>query len=226
MFPFDPNDPFSTIPLETSAIVLNLLVALGCGLTVSLLYRWSYRGTSYSATYVSSLVTLAVITAVVIMAIGNNLARAFGLVGAMSIIRFRTAVKDTQDLAFIFLSLSVGLAAGVGFPRLALIGTAVAGGTLWALGRSGYGASRKLEYLIEIEASGVADGETPWEPVLAKHSRRYRLLHARTTGSDALDLGFLVTLRDPSEAPALTEALGTTPGVDRVALYYDEDRPL
>ena len=75
MFPFDPNDPFSTAPLETGAIVLNLAIALGCGLTVSLLYRWSYRGTSFSATYVSSLVTLAVITAVVIMAIGTDLAR-------------------------------------------------------------------------------------------------------------------------------------------------------
>ena len=78
----------------------------------------------------SSLVTLAMITAVVIMAIGNNLARAFGLVGAMSIIRFRTAVKDTQDLVFIFLALAMGSAAGVGFHRLAVVATLVVGATL------------------------------------------------------------------------------------------------
>ena len=229
--PFDVNDPFSTLPLATGEIAANLLVALLCGLVVSVLYRYSYRGTSYSVTFVASLVTLAMITAVVIMASGNNLARAFGLVGAMSIIRFRTAVKDTQDLAFIFLSLAAGLAAGVGFHRLALLGTAFAGGALWALGRSGYGASRKLEYLVEMEVAAAegADDEgaaAPWDAVLDGRARRHRLLHARSRESGRLDVAFLVTLRDPADAPPLVEALRATAGVEHVALYFDEDRPL
>ena len=234
--PFDPNDPFSTLPLATSQIAANILVALLCGLVVSLLYRWSYRGTSYSTTFVASLVTLAMITTVVIMAIGNNLARAFGLVGAMSIIRFRTAVKDTQDLVFIFLVLAIGLAAGVGFHRLAILATVFVGGTLWVLGRSGFGASRKLEYLVEIVASGArasgddADSESPpeapWNAVLAKHARRHRLLHARSGEGGRLDLGFLVTLRRAEDAPTLADALGGTDRVEEVTLYYDEERPL
>jgi len=225
--PFDINDPFSTLPLATSQIAANLIVALLCGLTVSLLYRWSFRGTSYSATFVSSLVTLAMITAVVIMAIGNNLARAFGLVGAMSIIRFRTAVKDTQDLVFIFLSLAIGLAAGVGFHRLAILATVLVGGTLWILGRSGFGASRKSEYLVELVATDQEhDGTPPWETALVKYGRRHRLLHARSDESRRLDLAFLVTLRHPEDAPALTDALAKTDGVDEVRLYFDEERPL
>ena len=235
--PFDLNDPFSTLPLATSQIVANLLVALLCGLAVSLIYRWSYRGTSYSTTFVASLVTLAMITSIVIMAIGNNLARAFGLVGAMSIIRFRTAVKDTQDLVFIFLVLAIGLAAGVGFHRLAILATVFVGATLWLLGRSGFGASRKLEYLVEIVASGGSasgedDGEgaapeaAPWDAVLARYARRHRLLHARSGEGGRLDLGFLVTLRRTEDAPALTDALGRTDRVEEVALYYDEERPL
>src|SRR6478752_4319478 len=91
-----------------------LVTAFACGLFLSWLYRRTYRGSSYSITFDRALVTLTVITAIVIMVIGNNLARAFGLVGAMSIIRFRTAVKDAQDLVFIFFSLAVGLASGVG----------------------------------------------------------------------------------------------------------------
>ncbi|OZC02047.1 DUF4956 domain-containing protein [Rubricoccus marinus] len=234
--PFDLNDPFSTLPLATSQIVANLLVALLCGLAISLIYRWSYRGTSYSTTFVASLVTLAMITSIVIMAIGNNLARAFGLVGAMSIIRFRTAVKDTQDLVFIFLVLAIGLAAGVGFHRLAILATVFVGATLWLLGRSGFGASRKLEYLVEIVASSEsASGEdsgtaapeaAPWDAVLARYARRHRLLHARSGEGGRLDLGFLVTLRRTEDAPALTDALGRTDRVEEVALYYDEERPL
>lgn len=225
--PFDLSDPFSVLPLSTGQILANVAVALGCGLAISALYRWSYRGTSYSATYVASLVTLAMITAVVIMAIGNNLARAFGLVGAMSIIRFRTAVKDTQDLTFIFLSLAIGLAAGVGFHRLAVIATVTVGGTLWAMGRSGFGGAPRQEYLVELAVQTVPDGGAPpWTPVLERFCRRHRLLHVRAASAAETELSLLVTLRDPTQAAALADALLGVPGVQHVSLFHDEDRPL
>ena len=226
--PFDGSDPFSMLPLSTGQILANIGLALLCGLIIAALYRWSYRGTSYSATYVASLVTLAMITAVVIMAIGNNLARAFGLVGAMSIIRFRTAVKDTQDLMFIFLSLAVGLAAGVGFHRLAIVATVVVGGTLWALGRSGFGGAHRNEYLVEIvaERKETTHATPPWVAVFDRFCRRHRLLHVRPASETETELSFLVTLRDPGLAQPLTEALLATPGVEQVSLFHDEERPL
>jgi hypothetical protein len=95
---------FSLSPAEALA---NLVVALFCGVIVAILYRATYKGISYSSGYVISIIMLTLITALVIMVIGNNLARAFGLVGAMSIIRFRTAVKDTQDIMFIFFALAL-----------------------------------------------------------------------------------------------------------------------
>jgi uncharacterized membrane protein YhiD involved in acid resistance len=221
--PFE-SDPFSLIPLGTAQIIGNVLVALGCGLAVAALYRWSYRGTSYSVTYVTSLVALAMITAVVIMAIGNNLARAFGLVGAMSIIRFRTAVKDTQDLTFLFLALAVGLAAGVGFHRLALVATGLVGGTLWVLGRSGFGTVERREYLVEVTAR--AGAEAPWAPVFDRYARSARLLSARTAGEGRTETSFLVVLRRSADAQALAEALGAAEGVEHASLYHDEERPL
>ncbi|MGI9628200.1 MAG: DUF4956 domain-containing protein [Longimicrobiales bacterium] len=226
--PFDQiSDPFSLVPLTTGQILANIGVALACGLVISFLYRWSYRGTSYSVTYVSSLITLAMITAIVIMAIGNNLARAFGLVGAMSIIRFRTAVKDTQDLVFIFLALAIGLAAGVGFHRLALLATMVVGATLWILGRSGYGSIHVQEYLVELRATEGRDDDDPaWEPILAKYTRRHRLLHARSAGEGQIELAYLVRLKQPEKARALAEALTRVLGVEEVSLFHDEERPL
>ena len=93
----------AVFPTATADVLANLLVAFVCGLMMSIIYRITYRGPSYSVTFVNSLVLLSIISAIVIMVIGNNIARAFGLVGAMSIIRFRTAVRDTMDLVFIFL---------------------------------------------------------------------------------------------------------------------------
>ncbi|MCB0843737.1 MAG: DUF4956 domain-containing protein, partial [Bacteroidetes bacterium] len=110
-------------PLTVADIVINLAISVICGLIISVVYRLTYKGASYSVTFVHSLVLLSMITAIVLLVIGNNLARAFGLVGAMSIIRFRTAVRDTQDIVFIFFSLAVGMAAGVGYPVIAILGT-------------------------------------------------------------------------------------------------------
>ena len=114
----------------------NLFMALICGFTISLVYRSIYNGPNYSAKFVQSMVVLSMITALVIMVIGNNLARAFGLVGAMSIIRFRTAVKDTHDIVFIFFSLAVGMAAGVGLKVLAFFGTMFIGVIMLGLSKS------------------------------------------------------------------------------------------
>lgn len=100
---FEEYQNLSVFPTSSSDVIANLFVALICGLVLSIIYRTTYRGPSYSVTFVNSLVLLTLISSIVIMVIGNNIARAFGLVGAMSIIRFRTAIRDTMDLVFIFL---------------------------------------------------------------------------------------------------------------------------
>ncbi|MCK4716381.1 MAG: DUF4956 domain-containing protein, partial [Candidatus Marinimicrobia bacterium] len=113
--------------INPGQVIVNMVVAFICGLLISIIYRWTYSGPTYSVTYLNSLIVLSMITSIVIMVIGNNLARAFGLVGAMSIIRFRTAIKDTQDIVFIFFSLAVGMASGVGMHLIALFGVLLIG---------------------------------------------------------------------------------------------------
>ena len=124
---FEEYQNLAVFPNSTADVLANLVVAFLCGLMMSIVYRLTYRGPSYSVTFVNSLVLLSIISAIVIMVIGNNIARAFGLVGAMSIIRFRTAIRDTMDLVFIFLSLALGMACGVGLNLLALLGTGFGG---------------------------------------------------------------------------------------------------
>ncbi|MEO0226013.1 MAG: DUF4956 domain-containing protein, partial [candidate division WOR-3 bacterium] len=120
---FDSLQNINLFPTTGPQIIANIVVALICGIFISWLYRITYRGPGYSSTYVNSLILLSMITSVVIMVVGNNLARAFGLVGAMSIIRFRTAIKNTQDIVYVFFALAIGMAAGVGLYKVAFIGT-------------------------------------------------------------------------------------------------------
>ena len=108
-----------------SEILINLIIAFFLGFIISLVYKKTHKGLSYSQSFVLTNIFVCVIVSMVIMVIGNNLARAFALVGALSIIRFRTVVKDTKDTAFIFWSLAAGMASGTGSYFLAISGTAV-----------------------------------------------------------------------------------------------------
>jgi hypothetical protein len=93
-------------------MLLNMVLALVLGVIIAYVYRYTHKGLSYSQSFTLTLVFVAAIVAVVMMVIGSSLARAFAMVGALSIIRFRTVVKDTKDTAFVFAALAEGMAAG------------------------------------------------------------------------------------------------------------------
>ena len=111
--------------LTLSDIVLNFTVALILGMVIFLAYRFSFSGNVYSARFNVSLVMLAIVTAMAMSVIGNNIALSLGMVGALSIVRFRTAIKDPRDTTYIFWAIIVGICCGVGEYMIAGVGTAV-----------------------------------------------------------------------------------------------------
>ena len=213
--------------VQIGQVVGSLGVAFLCGFLISLFYRWSYRGPGYSVTFVHALVVLSMITALVIIVIGNSLARAFGLVGAMSIIRFRTAIKDTQDIVFIFFALAVGMAAGVGMPVMALVSTLLIGVIVLLLARTNYAAPHRQEYVLQLalsEDGSPAGQEAPYLPVFEKYCKRCRLINVRSLrNGDALELAFYVHLKDKESGGAFIRELGRIPTVHQVHLFYDEE---
>ncbi len=212
--------------IHTGDVVKGLLVALVCGLAISLTYRWTYRGSDYAPSFVRSMIFLAMITAVVMLAIGNNLARAFGLVGAMSIIRFRTAVKDPQDIVFVFFALAVGMAAGVGMYAVALMGTASICAVIAVTTKSNYAVIHKEAFVLQLSYDAPQqNGSATYLPVLDKYAKRYKLINARSVGdSDMLDLTFFVDLRKKEHTEALTKELGKAAHVSNVNLFYDTEQ--
>jgi uncharacterized protein DUF4956 len=211
-------------PTTGFEIIGNILVALLCGLFIGWLYRRTYKGPGYSVAFVNSLILLAMLTAMVILVIGNNLARAFGLVGAMSIIRFRTAVKDTLDIVYIFFALVIGMAAGAGYHKIAVLSTLVVGAVIFLLSRTGGTGARKADSLLQFAYSVNGNGHAGYLPVLRKYCRRHTVINTRALeDEDTLELSFYVHLRNEEGNDALVRDLRKVHGVSRVNLYFDEE---
>ena len=211
-----------SVPIASETLFSHLIVAGIGGVLIAWLYRTVYEGANYSPKFARSIVFLAMITALVVAVIGNNLARAFGLVGTMSIIRFRTAVKDTLDIVFIFFALAVGMAAGVGLHAVAMMGTGVIGAAIFVLSRLRFGNPRGRDVLLQFDY--VSTEEKPaYLPVLQRHCRRHRLVNVQTRdASDSAEYAFHVELRDSRCIHPLLEALQSIPGLSRVRFFFDE----
>lgn len=121
--------------LSIEDIVLRITFAAIIGLIIYVSYKLSHNGTVYSKKFNVTLVTLTILTATVMTVIGNNIALSLGMVGALSIVRFRTAIKDSRDTAYIFWTIVVGICCGVGDYVVASIGSAVIFSVLLLLGR-------------------------------------------------------------------------------------------
>ncbi|MEW6752924.1 MAG: DUF4956 domain-containing protein [Candidatus Latescibacterota bacterium] len=214
----------SASALTTGQIARNLLVALVCGLLVALFYAGITGRAGHTRTFATALVALSLITALVIMVIGNNLARAFGLVGAMSIIRFRTAVKDVQDIVFVFFALAVGMAAGVGLAALAFIGTLSVALVMAGASRLHHRLERRRDWLLQLNYLAVSDGRPPYLAALERHCSRHHLLHVKSYGSEEpLELAFHIQLRHPGRGAELVRDLAQTEGVQQANLFVDEE---
>jgi len=220
---FDDLQNPDLLSISLQDIILNITVALLCGLFISWLYRKTYRGPGYSVSFVHSIVLLSMITAVVIMVIGNNLARAFGLVGAMSIIRFRTAVKETMDIVYIFFGLAVGMAAGVGYHAIAVTGTLFIGAVLFLVSKSGVSAPKQKEYLLQFSISRNGNEQAVYQDVLDLYCRQHKVINVKTVGEeDVLELSYYVRFKDKEKNTRFVHDLKQVHGVKDIHLFFDE----
>ena len=127
------NDIFKSSFLENVSAVsvldmaIALVLALGLGMFIFLVYKKTYRGVMYSSSFGTTLVALTMITTVVILAVTSNVVLSLGMVGALSIVRFRAAIKEPLDIAFLFWSIGVGIVLAAGMIPLAVIGSVVIG---------------------------------------------------------------------------------------------------
>lgn len=183
-----------------------------------------YRGPNYSVSFVNSLVILALVSAIVMLVIGNNIARAFGMIGALSIIRFRTAIRDAMDLMFIFLSLAMGMAAGVGMGWVAIIGTAVASLIIMALTYTHFSEPRRRHHILQLSYDSLRHDEGFFSKVLTRHCRSVKMVSLKNVGTEGqFEATYHLTLRKSEQAPAFLKEINTMPSVVYASLFFDED---
>lgn len=141
--------------LSPKVILLNFLAAFVLGMVIYVSYKYSYSKLAYSARFNASLVLLTIITTLVMCVIGNNIALSLGMVGALSIIRFRTAIKDSRDTAYIFWAVAIGICCGVSDYLIAGVGTLYIFIILLIIGN----AQNNVRYLLVVHASrGCSEG--------------------------------------------------------------------
>ena len=112
-----------TAELSVLGMAVSMLLAFAIGLFIFYIYKKSYRGVMYSANFGTSLIAVALVTTFVMLAVTSNVVLSLGMVGALSIVRFRTAVKDPMDIAFLFWSLAAGIVLASGLVHLAVLGS-------------------------------------------------------------------------------------------------------
>ncbi len=117
------NDLSGTFSM-TDVVVAIILSFVLTGI-VGYVYKITHKGTTYTQSYVHTLILMGMVVGVIMLIVGSNIARAFSLVGALSIIRFRNAIKETRDVGFIFFAMAIGMACGTRFYLLAIIATVV-----------------------------------------------------------------------------------------------------
>jgi len=199
-------------------IVVNILLSLVFGMILATVYRATHRGLSYSQSYVLTLIFIAIITSAVIMVIGNNVARAFALVGALSIIRFRTVVKDTKDTAYIFLALTIGLACGTGTYFLAAAITTIFSVVSFTLSYLNYGLPAGGELIIRFFVDNDVDDKVITDAIDKKVSS-YHLLHAESVSDGKrIHVTYDINLNETEKPKDLISTLSEIEGVAEIVV--------
>lgn len=187
-------------------MALALVLAFGVGLFIFFIYKKTYAGVMYSSSFGVTLIALTMITTLVILAVTSNIVLSLGMVGALSIVRFRTAIKEPMDIAFLFWSIAVGIVLAAGLIPLAVFGSVVIGVILLVF------ANRKDNsnpYIVVLSCEGNESEKSAAE-FLAQHTKKCTV-KSKTARKGGVELNVEVRLKDDNTD--FINALADMPGV-------------
>lgn len=207
--------------IEPVQLIFNMTVALVLGMVIYITYRLTYSGAAYSKKFNASLMMMTLVTTVVMTVISNNIALSLGMVGALSIIRFRTAIKDPRDTTFIFWCIAVGICCGISFYTVAAIGSLYIFAVMLILGRVHTVEKRLL--LIRAERAV----EKNIESVVYLYFKKIELQAKNTTG-DEVEYIYVLSNRTLLQAQknneeSITDKLYAIEGVQMVNVIAQND---
>lgn len=182
-------ESITSVSLVDMAIALILAFALG--MFIFLIYKKTFSGVMYSSSFGVTLIALTMITTVVILAVTSNVVLSLGMVGALSIVRFRAAIKEPLDIAFLFWSIAVGIVLAAGMIPLALIGSAIIGTILILFVNR---KSHSHPYIIVLRVDNK-ENETKATEFLKEKTNRL-MIKSKTVSKDEIELNLEIRLKD------------------------------
>jgi uncharacterized membrane protein YhiD involved in acid resistance len=196
-------------PLTPAVVAGSLVLSFLLSTVFAAVYQFTFRGFTYSRSYIHTMVLGSMVTCMLIMAVGTNLARGMGILGTLSIIRFRTPVRDPRDAMFLFACLGVGIACGAGMPLVAAIGTFLISAAALLLHGLPFASRREYEGLLRfIIPARDAKAEQEVQETLKRYCGSFYLLGMRDAAQgDAMEYSYQVRLLDPAYQQDLVLAL-------------------
>lgn len=178
------------------AMVLSFLLAM----VFAAVYQYTFRGFTYSRSYIHTMVLGSMVTCMLIMAVGSNLARGMGILGTLAIIRFRTPVRDPRDAMFLFACLGIGIACGAGMPMVAAVGTLIINAAALLLHWAPFASRREYEGLLRfIMPANDKAAEQEVQEILTRYCASFFLLGLRDAEQgESVELSYQVRLLDPA----------------------------
>jgi len=198
-------------------IVFNMVLAFAFSVVVTFMYRFTHKGLHYSQSFSHTIVIVSVVVCIVMMVIGGSLARAFALVGALSIIRFRTVIKDTRDMAFVFSGLAVGMAAGTANYFLGAVATLFISSIAWLLHVTDFALNAGKTHWLRL---GIKNAEVidKVQDILAPYTTDISLINEADESLASQVINFEIRLVDSANIDKLVKAIDKLDGVISVVL--------
>ncbi|MEV0590114.1 DUF4956 domain-containing protein [Nonomuraea cavernae] len=203
---------FTFQDLSGTFSVADIAIAMVLSFVLSAMIGWVYRAThrnvSYSQSYVQTLVVLGMLISLIMLVVGSNIARAFALVGALSVVRFRNAIKETRDVGFIFLVMAIGMAVGTRFYLLAVVAAVAISLIILVMNRFNWFALNVQRQVVKVQVPSDDDYTPVIQDVLVRHTDEFELVSMESIRAGALtELMYTVKIKKGSEPADLISAL-------------------
>ncbi|MDX2109842.1 MAG: DUF4956 domain-containing protein [Verrucomicrobiota bacterium] len=208
--------------LDPRHMLVSLCVSFLLGSMLAAIYRRTHSGFSYSRSFVQTIVLGCLVSTVMIIVIGNNLARGLGIMGALAIVRFRTPIRDPRDIIFVFASLAMGIASGAQLYFLGVIGTLFFCGTVLFLNYSPFTSKREFEGMLRFLVPPQSLSINKINSIIPRFVITAELIAVREAiQGEALEYSYQVCFRDPSGKTDLVEELGRLGDVVDISLVMN-----
>lgn len=208
---------------ELSSALLAIGLAFVLAQLISGVYLFTFRGMSYSRSFVQAIPLGAVVAAMLMLAVGESIAAGIGLAGGLSIIRFRTTMRDPRDMMFVFAGLGVGIACGLqAFPS-AIGGTGVFCVSSMLLSLVAYGSQQQFDGLLRLTAPSNEDLRVRMTALLKEHTSHFALVTLREAAQgDVFEHAWQVRMPSPDSRTKLLEELDKLPEIHDLALHLQD----